>query len=128
MSLYLIVMVCDGLLMFFLYFVSKPLPNMRKQHIAAILSNCFCFWLSTSKIQFVHTLLIDVNIVFLRILWPIDWCVCSWHTTHLILLGIIFRADMSFYDISGLGGLAMFQCPTGLLATCSGFLVDDHKT
>ena len=127
MSLYLIVTVCDGLLMFFLYFVSKPLPNMRKQHIATMLSKCFCSWLLTSKIQFVHTLLIDVNIVFLRILWPIDWCVCNWHTTHLIPLGIIFRADMSFYDISDLGGLALSQRPTGLLGTCPGFFIDDHK-
>ena len=43
-SLYLIVTRCDGLLMFFLYFVSKLLPNMRKQHIATMLSECFCLW------------------------------------------------------------------------------------
>ena len=77
MGLYLIVTVCDGLLMFFLYFVCKLLPNMGKQHIATMLSKCFCFWLLTSENQFIYTLLIYVNILFLQILWLIDWCTCS---------------------------------------------------
>ena len=49
MGLYLIIFFFDGLLMFFLYFVWKLLTNMRKQHIATMLSKCFCFWLLTSE-------------------------------------------------------------------------------
>ena len=45
MGLYLTVTVCDGVLMFFLYFACKLLPNMRKQHIAAVSSEIFCLWL-----------------------------------------------------------------------------------
>ena len=70
MCLGLIVTVCDGLLIFFLYFVCKLLPNMRKQHIATMLSKCFWFWLLISKNQFVHTLLIDTVIVRLTIFRP----------------------------------------------------------
>ena len=44
---YLIVTVCDGLLMAFLHFVCKLLPNMRKQHIAAVSPEFFCLWLLT---------------------------------------------------------------------------------
>ena len=40
-----LLIVCDGLLMLFLYFVYKLLPNMTKQHIAAISSEVFCLWL-----------------------------------------------------------------------------------
>ena len=40
-GLYLIVFFFDDLLMFFMYFVCKLLPNMRKQHIATMLSKCF---------------------------------------------------------------------------------------
>ena len=46
-GLYLIVKVCDALLMFFLYFVCKLLLNMRKQHITTIPSEVFCFLLLT---------------------------------------------------------------------------------
>ena len=45
MGLYLIFFFFDGLLVFFLYFVCKLLSNMRKQHIAAVSSECFCLWL-----------------------------------------------------------------------------------
>ena len=44
-GLYLIVTACDGLLMFFLYFVCRLLPNMRKQHFATVPSEVFCLWL-----------------------------------------------------------------------------------
>ena len=46
-GLHLIIFFFDGLLMFFLCFVSKPLPNMRKQHITAVSSEVFCLWLLT---------------------------------------------------------------------------------
>ena len=63
----------------------------------------------------------SVNIVFLRILSPIDWRVCSRHTAQLPLMSIIFRADMSFYDMSGLGGLAIFKCLAHFPGTCPRF-------
>ena len=46
-DLYLIVTACDGLFMVFLHFVCKLLPNMRKQHIAAVSPEVFCLWLLT---------------------------------------------------------------------------------
>ena len=65
MGLYLIMFFFDGLLMLFLHFVCKLLPNMAKQHIATVSSEVFGFWLLTSKNQLVHPFPIDVNIVFL---------------------------------------------------------------
>ena len=44
-GLYLTDTACDGLLVFFLYFLCKLLSNMRKQHIAAVSSEVFCLWL-----------------------------------------------------------------------------------
>ena len=41
-GLYLIIFFFDGLLMFFLYFVCKPLPNLWEYHIAAVSSEVFC--------------------------------------------------------------------------------------
>ena len=46
-GLYLIIFFFDDLLMFFLYFVCKPLPKMRKQHITAVISEIYCLWLLT---------------------------------------------------------------------------------
>ena len=46
-GLYLIIFFFNGLLMFFLYFVCKLLPKMRKQHITSVSSEVFCIWLLT---------------------------------------------------------------------------------
>ena len=46
-SMYLIIFSFDGLLMFFLYFVCKPLPKMRNQYITSVFSEIFCLWLLT---------------------------------------------------------------------------------
>ena len=46
---YLIFTVCDDLLMVFLHFVCKLLPNLWEHHFAAMLSEVFCFWLLTSS-------------------------------------------------------------------------------
>ena len=46
-GLYSVVTACDGLLMFFLYFVFKLVPKMRKQHITEVFSEVFCLWLLT---------------------------------------------------------------------------------
>ena len=106
--------------MVFLYFVCKLLSNMRNQHITAVSSEVFCFWLMTWKYYLIHPLFIDVNIVFLRIFWPIHRFPCSSETTHLILLGL--------YNISGL--FVIFKCPADLLGTCPGFslMVTTHNS
>ena len=44
---YLIVTACDVIIMVFLSFVCKLLPNMRKQHIAAVSPEVFYLWLLT---------------------------------------------------------------------------------
>ena len=41
-GLHLIIFFFDGLLMFFLYFVYKSLPKMRKQHITTVSYEVFC--------------------------------------------------------------------------------------
>ena len=64
-GLYLIIFFFDGLLMFFLYFVCKPLTKMTKQHITAVSSEVFYLWLLTLKYYLIHPLFIDINIVFL---------------------------------------------------------------
>ena len=54
---------------------------------------------------------VDVNIVFLRIFWPIHWF-CFWNEPYqLTLLGVIFLATKVLYNISGINGIAIFQCP-----------------
>ena len=59
-SLYLILKICNDLLMIFLCLVCKFLSTMRKQNIAAVPSVVFCFWLVTGKQQLIHPFPIDV--------------------------------------------------------------------
>ena len=40
-------------------------------------------------------------------------------------MSVIFKADMSFYDINGL--FAIFKWPVDLLSTCPGFFIDGHN-
>ena len=89
-GLSLIVTVYDGLLMFFLYFVFKLLQNMRKQHIEAVSSECFCLWPLTSKNQFIHTFLNDVIAVFPRVLRPIHEVCFKNELCQLPLMSLIF--------------------------------------
>ena len=110
-----------------MWLITKLLLNMRKQHIAAVSSEVLCLWLLTWKYYLMHPFLTDVNIVFLQILWPIDWCACSRYTAHLMLLGIIFRADMSFYDMRGLSGLAISQRPAHFPGTCPRYFINDYN-
>ena len=87
---YLIVMTCDGLLMFFLYFVCKLLLKMRKQHITAVSSEIFCLWLLTWKYCLINPLFIDVNIVFLRINRPVQGFRFRNEPCQLSLMSVIF--------------------------------------
>ena len=52
----------DGILMVFLHFFCKLLPNMREHHITALPPKFFCIWLLTGKQQVIHSFLIDVQI------------------------------------------------------------------
>ena len=79
--------------------ITKLLLNMRKQYIKTVPSEIFCLWLLAWKQQLLHPFLISVNIVFLQILWPINWCTCSMYTTHLILLSNISWVAVGFYDV-----------------------------
>ena len=72
---------------------------MRKQHIATMSSECFCFLLLAQKQQLIHPFLISENIIFLQILGPIDWCTCSMYTARLIPLSDIFWAAVGLYGI-----------------------------
>ena len=47
MGLYLIVTVCDGLLILFLRFLCELLPNPWKQHVKTMLSEVLCLWFLT---------------------------------------------------------------------------------
>lgn len=139
---YLVIRVCDGqmqlrcplpmpsldlnysLLMIFVQFVGQLLPNMQKHHITAMSSEVFCFWLLTSKNQFLHTFLIDINIVFLRISGPINWCACGMHTAHSILFSEVFLTTMIFDDGCSFSIFTLFQCFVDLLSTCSRLSID----
>ena len=112
--------------MFFLYFVCKPLPKIRKQHITAVSFEIFCLWLLIWKYYLIPTLCIDVNIVFLWVFWPIYRLPRCRETTHLILLGIIFSATKEFYNISSL--FVIFQRPVHFPSTRSRFFIDGHNT
>ena len=121
---YLIFTTCNGLLMVFLHFDCKLLLNMRKQHIAAVSSEVFCLWLLTWKYYLIHPLFMDVIVVFSRVLGSIDWGACSRHLDQLPLMIEIFRVDMSFFDMSGPGGLPIFKCPAQFSGPYPGFFID----
>ena len=124
-GLYLIIFFFYGLLMFFLYFVCKPLPNMGKQHITAVSSEIFCLWLLTLKYYLIHPLLIDLNMVFLRIFWSIYGCNRSGYTAHLIPLGVYFLTAMIFDNVCIF--FVTFKCLTHFPDTCPGFFIDGRK-
>ena len=83
-----------------MWFITKFLPNMRKQNIKTMPSEVFCLWLLTWKQQLVHPFFISVIVIFSQVFGSIDWGDNSGHVAHLIFLSVIFRDDMSLYDIS----------------------------
>ena len=102
---------------------------MRKQHIAAVFSEVFCLCLLTWKYYLIHPFLTDVNIIFLQILWPIDWCARSMYTAHLILLSEIFWAAVDHYDVCSFWCFCiMSQSPTHFPGTCPRLFIDGHNT
>ena len=129
-DLYLIVTACDGLFMVFLHFVCKLLPNMRKQHIAAVSPEVFCLWLLTWKYYLIHPLFFDVIVVFSRVLGSIVWGACSRHLDQLPLMSEIFRVDMSFLTWAVLVALPYSSVLHTSLARIQGFslMVTSHKS
>ena len=57
-----------------------------------IFGRCFCLWRLAWKQQLIYTFLISVNIVFLQILWPIDWSGPSRHSDQLPLMSVNFHS------------------------------------
>ena len=92
-----------------------------------MLSEFFCVRLLNSKSQFVDTFLIDVNIIFLRIFWPIYRLRFRNKPCQLPLMGVIFSATKFFYNFSGLGGLAILKCLTHFHDTCPRLFTDGHN-
>ena len=125
MGLYLTVTVCDGLLMFFLYFVCKLLPNMRKQYIAAVPSEVFSLWLLTWKYYLIHPLFINVIAIFSRILRSIYWVSRCDELAQLILMSVIFLTTKDLYNIGGL--LVIFRCPAHFPGACPRFFINVHN-
>ena len=118
----------NGLLMVLLHFLCKLLPNMRKQHIAAVSPEVFCLWLLTWKYYLIHPLLIDVNIVFLRMFWPIHRFCFKNEPCQLPLMSVICLTTKVSYNISGLGGLIVYKCPAHFPSACPRFFIDGRNT
>ena len=103
---------------------------------------CFCIWSQdTKKLHFFtpiiflsllfHLLTYTKYIVFLRILWPIDWCTCSMYTAHLILLSDIFWAAVGLYDVCSFDVFASYSSALHTsLARVQGFslMIKTHNS
>ena len=126
MGLYLIIFFFDDLLMFFLYFICKPLPNMRKQHIKIVPSEVFCLWLLAWKQQLVHPFLISVIVIFSRVLGSIHGVSCRWKLVQLPLMNLIFSATKGLYNII----LLYSSAPQTSLASVQGFslMITTHNS
>ena len=113
--------------MVFLHFICKLLSNMRKQSIAAVSPEVFCLWLLTWKYYLIHPFLIDVIVIFSRVLRPIHKVRFRKELVQLILMGIIFSTTKVLSNISGLGGLALFKYPADLPGTFPRSFIDGHN-
>ena len=117
----------NGLLMAFLQFVCNMLSKLWEHHITAMLSEVSCLRLLTSKNQFVHTLLIDVTVIFSRVFVPIHEVRFRNKICQLPFMSVIFSTIKVLYNISGLSGLALFQRPVRLPGTCPRFFINGHN-
>ena len=70
---------------------------MRKQHIVAVSSEIFSFWLLTGKQQHIHLLLTNVHIKFMLILSPINRPKTLQYNQQLTFLSNIFDATVMSY-------------------------------
>ena len=117
----------NDLLMVLIHFVCKLLSNMRKQHIAVVSPEVLCLWLLTWKYYLIHPFLTDVIVIFSWVFKPIHEVRFRNELVQLILMRVIFSTTKVFYNISGLGGLAIFKYPADLPGTCPRFLIDGHN-
>ena len=115
----------DSLLMFFLYFVCKLLPNMRKQHTTTVSSEVFWLWLLTWKYCLIQLLFIDVIVIFSQILSPIHAVLCRKELVQLPLIGVIFSATKGIYNIRCL--FVIFKCTAHFPSACSRLLINGHN-
>ena len=103
------------------------LLNMRRQHITAVSPEVFCFWLLTWKCYLIHPLFIDIIVIFSRVLRPILEVRFKNELIQLIVMSVIFSTTKVLYNISGLGGLAIFKRPADLPDTCRRFFIDGYS-
>ena len=108
-----------------LHFVYKLLSNPWKHHITTILFEvfCFCCWLENT----VHPFPIDVVVIFSWIPWPIHEVRFRNELCQLPLISVIIPATKVLYNISGLSGFAIFQCPAHFRSKCLRFFIDGHN-
>ena len=96
------------------------------------LQQCFLklFYLRmlTSKKQFIHTLVIDVIVIFSLVLGPIHEVRFRNELCQLELMSVIFSTAKVLYNISHLSGAAIFQYPVHFPGTCPGLFIDSHNT
>ena len=90
-------------------------------------SECFCLGPLASKNQFLHPFLIDLIVIFSRVPGPIHGVHFRNELCQLPLMSVIFSATKVFYNISSLGGLAIYQCPTHFLGTCPKLFINSYN-
>ena len=95
-GLYLIIFFFDGLLMVFLDFVCELLPNLWEYHITAVSSEVCCLWLLTWKYYLIHALIIDVIVIFSRILGQIHEVIRRGGLVQLPLMSVIFITQKGY--------------------------------
>ena len=90
-------------------------------------SKNFCIRSPDTKKANVHTFLIDVIVIFSWVLGPILEVRFRNELCQLPLMSAIFSTAKASYNISGLGGLAIFKCLTHFPGTCPRFFIDGHN-
>ena len=90
-------------------------------------SKNFCIWSPDTKKANIHTFLIDAIVNFSRVLGPIHGFRFRNEPCQLPLMSVIFSTAKVSYNISGLGGLAIFKCLTHFPGTCPRFFIDGHN-
>ena len=100
---------------------------MWEQHIAAVSSEVPCLWLLTWKDYLTYPLAINVIVIFSRVLRSIHEVRSRNELAQLILMSVIFSTTKVLYNISGLGGLAIFKYPPHFPGTCPRFFINGHN-
>ena len=72
-----------------MWLITKLLSSMRKQHIARMLSECFCLWRLAWKQQLIHPFLNGVIVIFCQVLGPIHGVRFEKELRQLPLMSVI---------------------------------------